>query len=54
MNKFLSDIFTYYNDIGPLSFIVAALIILIPTALTSGSKIYKVAMSNPVESLRDE
>ena len=54
MNRFLSDIFTYYNDIGPLSFIVATLIIFIPTALTSGSKIYKVAMSNPVESLRDE
>jgi hypothetical protein len=30
------------------------LTIFILTAITSGSKIYKVAISNPVESLRDE
>lgn len=54
MNQFLSDIFTYYMDIGPLSFIVAALTILIITAITSGMKIYKVAVRNPTESLRYE
>ncbi len=54
MDKFLSDIFTYYNDIGPLSFIVAALIIFIPTAFTSGLKIYQIARRNPTESLRYE
>jgi len=54
IDKFLSDIFTYYNDIGPLSFIVAALIIIIPTALTSGLKIYQIAKRNPTESLRYE
>ncbi len=54
MNKFLSDIFTYYNDIGSLSFIVATLIIFIPTAFTSGIKIYRIARRNPTESLRYE
>jgi putative ABC transport system permease protein len=54
MNKFLSDIFDYYEDIGPLSFIASALIILIPTVLTSGLKIYHIARRNPTESLRYE
>lgn len=54
MNKFLSDIFTYYLDIGPLSFVSASLIILIFTTLTSGIKIYRVAQRNPTESLRYE
>lgn len=54
MDKFLSDIFTYYNEIGPLSFIIAALIIFIPTAFTSGLKIYQIARKNPTESLRYE
>ncbi len=54
MDKFLSDIFTYYMKIGPISFITATLTILILTAITSGSKIYKVAMRNPTESLRYE
>lgn len=54
MNKFLSDIFTYFLDIGMGSFIIASGIILVLTALTSGIKIYKVAMRNPTESLRYE
>lgn len=54
MDMFLSDIFTYHKEIGPLSFIVAALIIFIPTAFTSGLKIYQVAGRNPTESLRYE
>lgn len=54
MDKFLSDIFTYYMKIGPISFIAASLIIILLTAITSGSKIYKVAMRNPTESLRYE
>ena len=54
MNKFLSDIFTYYEDIGPVSFISASLTIIVFTLLTSGVKIYKAAQSNPTESLRYE
>ena len=54
MDRFLSDIFRYYQKIGPFSFVAAALIIFIFTALTSGLKIYKVAISNPTDSLRDE
>jgi len=54
MKKFLSDIFTYYLDIGPLSFFTASLTILAFTILTSGIKIYKAAISNPTESLRYE
>jgi ABC-type antimicrobial peptide transport system permease subunit len=54
MDMFLSDIFTYHKEIGPLSFIVATLIIFIPTAFTSGLKIYQVAGRNPTESLRYE
>lgn len=54
MKQFLSDIFTYYLNIGPLSFITASLIILIFTVLTSGIKIYRTATNNPVESLRYE
>ena len=54
MNKFLSDIFTYYMDIGPLSFIAATVTIFIVAAITSGLKIYIVAIRNPTESLRYE
>lgn len=54
MNKFLSDIFTYYMKIGPLSFFIASSTILVFTVLTSGIKIYKAAISNPTESLRYE
>jgi len=54
MDKFLSDIFTYYKEIGLVSFISASSTILIFTALTSGIKIYNAAMSNPTESLRYE
>jgi putative ABC transport system permease protein len=54
MNTFLSDIFVYYQKIGPWSFVASALMILVLTALTSGSKIYKVATGNPTDSLRDE
>ena len=54
MNQFLSDIFTYYLNIGPISFIVASLIILVFTIFTSGIKVYKAAISNPTDSLRYE
>ena len=54
MNKFLSDIFTYYLDIGPASFLIASLTVLLLTALTSGIKIYRVALQNPTDSLRYE
>lgn len=54
MNQFLSDIFTYYMDIGLLSYLAAALTILIFTVLTSGIKIYRAAMNNPTDSLRYE
>ncbi len=54
MDKFLSDIFTYYLDIGLPTFISASLTILVFTALTSGIKIYRVALRNPTESLRYE
>jgi ABC-type antimicrobial peptide transport system permease subunit len=54
MDKFLSDIFTYYMDIGLLSYLAAALTILLFTILTSGIKIYRAAMSNPTDSLRYE
>ncbi len=54
MNKFLSDIFTYYEDIGAVSFISASLTIIVFAVLTSGVKIYKAAQSNPTDSLRYE
>jgi putative ABC transport system permease protein len=54
MNRFLSDIFTYYSNIGPLSFLASSLTILAFTILTSGVKIYKAAQSNPTDSLRYE
>jgi ABC-type antimicrobial peptide transport system permease subunit len=54
MNQFLSDIFTYYLKIGPLSFITASLLILVFTVFTSGIKIYRAAISNPTNSLRYE
>jgi len=54
MNQFLSDIFTYYLDIGLVSFFSSSLTILILAALTSGIKIYKAAMGNPTNSLRYE
>jgi putative ABC transport system permease protein len=54
MDKFLSDIFTYYMDIGLLSYLAAALTILLFAVLTSGIKIYRAAMSNPTDSLRYE
>ena len=54
MDTFLSDIFVYYQKIGPSSFVTSALIILMLTALTSGIKIYQVATGNPTDSLRDE
>ena len=54
MDKFLSDIFTYYHKIGPTSFIIAGLIILSLSGLTSGLKIYFMALRNPTESLRYE
>ena len=54
MNRFLSDIFTYHLSIGPLSFVASSLIIILVTAATSGSKIYKTAARNPTESLRYE
>ena len=54
MNKFLSDIFTYFLDIGPLSFILASASVLVLTTLTSGVKIYKISIRNPTESLRYE
>ena len=54
MDRFLSDIFTYYLDIGPTSFLIASAIVLLLTAFTSGIKIYRVAQRNPTESLRYE
>jgi ABC-type antimicrobial peptide transport system permease subunit len=54
MSRFLSDIFTYYMKIGPLSFFSASLTVLVFTILTSGIKIYRAAMSNPTDSLRYE
>jgi len=54
MSQFLSDVFTYYMKIGPVSFLTASLTILIFTILTSGIKIYLAAMSNPTDSLRYE
>lgn len=54
MNRFLSDIFTHYMKIGPVSFVISALLILIMTMVTSGIKITKAAMQNPVDSLRTE
>lgn len=54
MNQFLSDIFTYYLDIGLVSFFSSSLTILILAALTSGMKIYKAAIGNPTNSLRYE
>ncbi len=54
MDKFLSDIFMYYKEIDIISFIIAATIIFIPVVMTSGIKIYKIAMRNPTESLRYE
>jgi len=54
MDQFLSDIYTYYLDIGALSFLAASLTIVSFALLTSGVKIYKAAMSNPTDSLRYE
>lgn len=54
MNRFLSDIFSYYLDIGPLSFFAASFTILALAGLTSGIKIYKAANSNPTDALRYE
>ena len=54
MNKFLSDIFTYYLKIGSISFIIASSTILVITILTSGWKIYKAAIGNPTDALRYE
>lgn len=54
MNRFLSDIFFQHLKIGPLSFIISALLILLMTAVTSGIKITRAAMQNPADSLRTE
>jgi len=54
MDRFLSDIFTYYHKIGASSFVIAGFIILALSALTSGIKIYVMALRSPTESLRYE
>jgi putative ABC transport system permease protein len=54
MNRFLSDIFAQHLKIGPVSFVISALLILLMTAVTSGIKITKAAMQNPADSLRTE
>ncbi len=54
MDRFLSDIFTYYHKIGASTFIIAGSVILTLSALTSGIKIYVMALRSPTESLRYE
>ncbi len=54
MQAFLSDAFSYYMPMGPVTFILSYGVILLVFTLTSGRKIYKAALMNPSKSLRYE
>ena len=54
MKAFLSDVFSYYMPMGPVTYILSFGVIMVVFALTSGRKIYKAALANPADSLRYE
>jgi ABC-type antimicrobial peptide transport system permease subunit len=54
MKSFLSDIFTYYLEIGAGAFILSVGIIVVTAFATSGRKIYLAAQSDPSRSLKYE
>lgn len=54
MKQFLSDIFVQYTEIGLISFVISSVVIVLITAITSGQKVYRSSMTNPVYALRNE
>jgi len=50
----LSAIFSYHTGVMPLPFILAYLIVFAVAALTLSSQIYRIAVVNPADVLRDE
>jgi putative ABC transport system permease protein len=51
---FLDSLWEYHHDLDPVPFILAVWIILFSAALTISLQVYKAAVANPVDMLRDE
>jgi len=54
VDALLSSIWTYYADYELSSFLLSTLMVFAVAILTIGYQIYSAAISNPVESIRDE
>jgi ABC-type antimicrobial peptide transport system permease subunit len=54
LNMLFVSVYPYHTAIGPIPFLTAAVILTAVTFLTIGSRIYRAAHANPVESLHYE
>jgi putative ABC transport system permease protein len=53
-NLLFRFIYAYHADIGAMPFILTLIILMLASAITIGTKVYKAAISNPVKTLRDD
>ena len=54
VDALMGSIWDYYVDFGVLPFITAAAMVFLSAILTVSSQVYRVATSNPVDSIREE
>lgn len=54
LDALLDAIYTYRMDLGAVSFIIAIGLLLVTGVLTASPQIYRLAMANPADILRDE
>ena len=50
----MASIWTYYVPIGLVAFVASILILFLISGITVGSKVFRAASFNPVDTLRDE
>ena len=53
-DSLMKNIWTYYTDMAPDTFILALVIMFLVSSITVGQKVIAAAMANPVNTLRDE